>query len=95
MGKVIISLVVGVGFFIAGMIVAKITNGLTSRNNGHGYNDDGGYDDDDYDSEDYEDDEDNDEGGEEEEEEYFYDEHLTIGDEEGITDYFGVRHIDH
>lgn len=64
MRKVIISLVVG---FIAGMIVAKNTDNLSSRNNGHDY-DDGGHDDDDYDGEDdYE-------GGEEEEEEYFDDE---------------------
>ena len=86
--------------FIAGFVVAKIANSLTGRNNGHDYDDDGGYDDDDYD-EDYEeeDDEDDDEGGEddyeEKEEEYFDDEDLTIGDEEGITDYFGVRHIVH
>jgi hypothetical protein len=83
---------------ITGMIAAKITNGLSSHNNGHDYDDDGGYDDDDY-EEDYEDDDEGgeddheDEGGEEEDEEYFDDEYLTIGDEEGIIDYFGVRHI--
>ena len=47
MSKVIISLVVGVGFFIAGMIVAKRTDNISGRNNGHDYDDDGGYDDDD------------------------------------------------
>ncbi|MCR4753214.1 MAG: hypothetical protein K5837_02205 [Candidatus Saccharibacteria bacterium] len=56
--------------FIAGFVTAKITDSLSSRNNGHGYDDDGGYDDDDYDGEDYDDYED----GEEEEEEYFDDE---------------------
>lgn len=71
MSKVIISLVVGVGFFIAGMIVAKRTDNLSGRNNGHDYDDDGGYDDDDY-EEDYENDDYED--GEEEEEEYFDDE---------------------
>ena len=72
MSKVIISLVVGVGFFIAGMIVAKRTDNISGRNNGHDYDDDGGYDDDDYDDEDYENDDYED--GEEEEEEYFDDE---------------------
>ena len=61
MSKVIISLVVGVGFFIAGMIVAKRTDNISGRNNGHDY------DDEDYENDDYED-------GEEEEEEYFDDE---------------------
>lgn len=78
MSKVIISLVVGVGFFIAGMIVAKRTDNLSGRNNGHGYDDDGGYDDDDYDDEDYDDYED----GEEEEEEYFDDEDPDEEDDE-------------
>lgn len=75
MSKVIISLVVGVGFFIAGMIVAKKTDNLSGRDNGHDYDDDGGYDDDDYDDEDYED-------GEEEEEEYFDDEDPDEEDDE-------------
>lgn len=76
MSKVIISLVVGFSF-IAGMIAAKITDSLSSHNNGHDYDDDGGYDDDDYDSEDYDDHEDSEddcEDSEGEEEEYSDDE---------------------
>ena len=74
MSKVIISLVVGVGFFIAGMIVAKRTDNISGRNNG--------YDDDDYDDDSYGEGEEeecfDDEG---EEEECFDDEDLDDEDE--------------
>jgi hypothetical protein len=63
--------------FIAGFVTAKITDSLSSRNNGNGYDDDGDYDDDDYEDDDYED-------GEEEEEEYFDDE--DPDDEDGEDD---------
>ena len=76
--------------FIAGFVTAKITDSLSSRNNGHDYDDDDDYDGEDYEDDDYEDDEDDyeDEQGEEEEEEYSDDE-----DEEGDPSDFDTHVI--
>ena len=70
MSKVIIPFVISVGFFVAGMVAAKIASDHLF---GHDYDDNGGYDDDDYDDDSY---------GEGEEEECFDDE----GEEEECFD---------
>ena len=69
MSKVIIPFVISVGFFVAGMVAAKIASDHLF---GHDYDDNGGYDDDDYDDDSY---------GEGEEEECFDDEDLDDEDE--------------